>query len=318
MARKVIFDTDPGVDDAMALLLAHRHPALDLLGVTTVFGNADIATVTRNALYLKHLFEIEAPVARGAGIGLALPLPAAPAAVHGANGLGDVALPDIALPAADARPAHQFIADTVRAHPGEVTLICVGRLTNLALALMHAPDVAALVDKVVIMGGAFGTGPAGGNVSPVAEANIWGDPHAADRVFAAPWRVKAVGLDVTRKTVFTAADFARLRAAGGAAGAFLDDVHRHYLAFHSRFGLDGCYVHDSSAVVAAIAPELFQMTRGKVRVATEGAALGQTILRRADLPYPPGLWDALPDQAAATGVDAPAVCKLILDTLAPN
>lgn len=318
MARKVIFDTDPGVDDAMALLLAHRHTALDLLGVTTVFGNADIATVTRNALYLKHLFGIDAPVARGAGIGLALPLPAAPAAVHGANGLGDVDLPDIALPDADPRPAHQFIADTVRAHPGEVTLICVGRLTNLALALMHAPDLPALVAEVVIMGGAFGTGPAGGNVSPVAEANIWGDPHAADRVFAAPWRVTAVGLDVTRKTVFTAADFGRLRDAGGAAGVFLGDVHRHYLDFHTRFGLEGCYVHDSSAVVAAIAPELFQLTRGKVRVATEGAALGQTILRRADLPYPPGPWDPLPEQAAATGVDARAVCALILDTLAPG
>lgn len=317
MAKKVIFDTDPGVDDAMALLLAHRHPALDLLGVTTVFGNADIATVTRNALYLKHLFGIDAPVARGAGMALALPLPAAPVAVHGENGLGNVAVPQIALPRAESRPAHQFITDMVRANPGEVTLICVGRLTNLAMALMHTPDLPELVDRVVIMGGAFGTGAAGGNVTPVAEANIWGDPHAADRVFAAPWKVTAVGLDVTRQTVFTAADFDRLRQAGGAAGAFLDEVHRHYLDFHIRFGLKGCYVHDSSAVVAAIAPELFTLTHGKVRVATEGAALGQTILRRTDLAYPPGPWDALPDQAAATGVEAAAVCKLILDTLAP-
>jgi len=318
MARKVIFDTDPGVDDSMALLLAHRHPALDLLGVTTVFGNADIATVTRNALYLKALFGFDAPVARGAGMALALPLPPAPVAVHGENGLGDVNLPDIALPAADPRPAHQFIVDTARAHPGEVTLICVGRLTNLALALMHAPDLPAIVDQVVIMGGAFGTGPTGGNVTPVAEANIWGDPHAADRVFGAPWKVTAVGLDVTRQTILSAPDFARLRKGGGAAGAFLDDVHRHYLAFHNRFRLDGCYVHDSSAVVAAIAPELFQMTRGKIRVATEGVGLGQTILRRADLSYPPGPWDALPDQYAATGVDAQAVCRMILDTLAPG
>jgi inosine-uridine nucleoside N-ribohydrolase len=317
MAKKVIFDTDPGVDDSMALLLAHRHPALDLLGVTTGFGNADIATVTHNALYLKALFGIDAPVARGAGQALALSLPHAPVAVHGMNGMGDTVLPEIALSTVDPRPAHQFITDTVRAHPGEVTLICVGRMTNLALALMHVPDLPALVDEVVIMGGAFGTGEAGGNVSPVAEANIWGDPHAADRVFAAPWKVTAVGLDVTRKTILRPADFARLRAAGGAEGAFLDDVHRHYLAFHGRFGLDGCYVHDSSAVVCAIAPELFAFTTGKIRVATEGVALGQTILRRSDLPYPPGAWDALPDQRAATGVDADAVCKLILDTLAP-
>lgn len=318
MARKIVFDTDPGVDDALALLLAHRHPALDLLGVTTVFGNSDIATVTRNALFLKDRFAIPAPVARGAGMALALPLPPPPVAVHGENGLGDVVLPVAALPEADPRPAHQFIADTVRAHPGEVTLVCVGRLTNLALALIHAPDLPALVDEVVIMGGAFGTGQSGGNVTPVAEANIWGDPHAADRVFAAPWKVTAVGLDVTRRTIFSEPEFARLRSNGGPEGALIDAVHRHYLGFHRRFGLDGCYIHDATAVVAAIAPELFDLTPGKVRVATEGAALGQTILRRSDLPYPPGPWDSLPDQRAATGVNAAAVCALILDTLAPE
>lgn len=318
MARKVIFDTDPGVDDSMALLLAHRHPSLDLVGVTTVFGNADIATVTRNALYLKALFGFDAPVARGAAMALALPLPPAPAAVHGVNGLGDTALPDITLPDAETRPAHQFISDTVRADPGAVTLICVGRLTNLALALMHDPDLPGLVDEVIVMGGAFGTGAAGGNVSPVAEANIWGDPHAADRVFAAQWKVTAVGLDVTRQTIFRAPDFARLRADGGTAGAFLDDVHRNYMAFHGRFGIEGCYVHDSSAVICAIAPELFGFSTGKIRVATEGAALGQTILRRNDLPYPSGPWDALPDQRAATGVDGDGVIRMILDTLAPR
>ncbi len=190
--HKVIFDTDPGIDDAMALLFLHKHPEIDLIGVTTVFGNAPIEITTRNALYLGDAWNIAAPVARGAGQTFD---PARggsywPTAIHGHNGIGDVPLPETVAREADPRPAYQFIIDTVRAHPGEVTLIAVGRMTNLALVLKHDPDVAALVKQVIIMGGAFDLN---GNVSPAAEANIHGDPEAADLVFTAPWRVVVVG-----------------------------------------------------------------------------------------------------------------------------
>ena len=178
---KVIFDTDPGVDDAMALMLLARHPDVELLGVTTVFGNADIDNVTRNALYLRERFGFDAPIARGAARPLTGRTTAPPPHfIHGRNGLGDIALPDTIEAPLDQRPAHQFIIDALRSHPHDVTIIAVGRMTNLALALESAPDVTGLVHDVVVMGGAFGRNGHMGNVSPVAEANIYGDRLARD------------------------------------------------------------------------------------------------------------------------------------------
>ena len=133
--HKVIFDTDPGVDDAMALLFLHRHPEIDLIGITTVFGNASVETTTRNALFLKREWGIAAPVAKGEGKTwdpMRNPVDW-PVLIHGHDGLGNIDVPEtIDLPI-DGRPAHRFIIDTVRANPGEVTLIAVGRMSNLAV-----------------------------------------------------------------------------------------------------------------------------------------------------------------------------------------
>ncbi len=221
--HKVIFDTDPGVDDAMALLFLHNHPDIDLIGITTVFGNASIETTTRNALFLKREWGIPAPVARGEGKTynpMRNPVDW-PVMIHGHDGLGNINVPEtIDLPV-DPRSAPRFIIETVRANPGEVTLIAVGRMSNLAYALKEDPEIAGLVKQVIIMGGAFDVP---GNITPAAEANIHGDPEAADAVMTAPWKVVVVGLDVTMKTVMTRRRLAELTAQNGEHLKLLSDI----------------------------------------------------------------------------------------------
>ncbi len=317
MPLKILFDTDPGVDDAMALLFLHRHAAVDLVGVTTVFGNAEIDITTRNALYLCERFGIAAPVARGVALPLVRPPRGAAPDVHGDDGLGNLAGPVRTARVADPRPAHRFIIESVRAHPGEVTLLAVGPLTNLALALAEEPAIAHQVKQVIVMGGAFGIDGQGGNVTPVAEANILSDPHAADAVFTAPWPVTIVGLDVTHRVLMDHAFFERLRAEGGAEGAFIWEASRHYVGFYGRaVGVEGCYVHDSSAVAFAIAPELFTTRAGTVRVVEQGIAIGQTIQRTAGRRYSQAeAWEGVPDQRVCTAVRSDAVLELFLRTM---
>lgn len=317
MTVPLLFDTDPGVDDAMALLFLHRHPAARLLGVTTVFGNAAIELTTRNALHLCERFGIHVPVARGAALPLVRPPRGAAPEVHGDDGLGNLDGPLHSTRAPDGRAAHRFIVDTLRAHPGQVTLVAVGPLTNLALALAEDPAITTLVRRVVVMGGAFGIGGQGGNVSPVAEANILSDPHAADAVFTAPWPVTIVGLDVTHRVLMDGACFERLRDGGGAEGAFIWQASRHDLDFHARVaGLPGCPVHDASAVACALAPELFVRRLGPVRVVEQGLAIGQTIQRVAGRRYVHAAdWDGLPDQQVCVDVRADDLLDLFMQTL---
>lgn len=281
-----------------------------------MFGNASIDTVTRNALYLRGFFGIDAPVARGAARGLVRPAAVPPVQVHGNNGLGDAPLQDVPLPPPDPRPAHQLISDAVRAHPGEVTLIAVGRLTNLALALMHAPEIAGLIRRVVVMGGAFGRGGPNGNVTPVAEANFFGDPDAADLVLAADWPVTIVGLDVTYQVMLSSGEIAAMAASDDPAVAFLGAAKRHYAKYHRRYGMDGCYVHDSSAVICAVRPELFETRAGPVAVVTDGLAAGQAIQPRRDV-SPPG-WTSRPAQHVAIAVQADAVRSILFGVLGLN
>lgn len=313
--RKVIFDTDPGVDDAMALLFLHHHAGIDLLGITTVFGNALIETTTRNALFLKREWKIDAPVAQGAGETF---LPhrvshAPPKYIHGDDGLGNIGVPeDIDLPL-DPRPAHRFIIDTIRDNPGEVTLVAVGRMTNLANALKEAPEIVGLVKQVVIMGGAFAVN---GNVTPAAEANIHGDPEAADVVFTATWPVVVIGLDVTMRTVMTRQALADIRdAAGSSRARLLFDLSQFYIKFYEGRVPDGMVVHDSCACAYVVAPELFATRSGPVRVVCGGIADGATIQKPDGRGFGPSPWDDLPSQTICTGIDAPAVLKLIHDTI---
>lgn len=308
--HKVIFDTDPGIDDAMALLFLHRHPQIDLIGITTVFGNAPLELTTRNALFLKQEWSISAPVAEGAGVTFDPSRPEGhwPTFIHGENGLGDIDIPEAVSVTADGRPAWQFIIDTVRAQPGEVTLVAVGRMTNLALALKADPDFAALVKDVVVMGGAFGLN---GNVSPAAEANIHGDPEAADVVFTAPWRVTVVGLDVTLKTVMTSGYLAEMAAVGDAPVKLLSDISQFYIEFYKHRVGDGMVIHDSCACVYVVAPDLFQTRSGPIRIVCGGIADGQTIQKPDGKVFPPGDWDGHPSQFVCTGVDGDRVLEVI-------
>jgi purine nucleosidase len=315
--HKVIYDTDPGVDDAMALVFQALHPQIDLLGVTSVFGNSTIETTTRNARYLVERFAPGVPVARGAAAPLRREAPAPVDWIHGKDGLGNTGLaPSSHAAALDPRPAHRFIIETVRAFPGEVTLLAVGPLTNLALALDEAPDIARLVKHVVVMGGAFGTNGVHGNVSPAAEANMIGDPDAADLVFGAVWPVAIVGLDVTESTIMTTDYLATLRDDAGEVGRFVWDVSRHYEAFHhASAGLQGMHTHDSSAVAYLLAPHCYVTRSGPVRVLTGGIAVGQTIQKPMTFAAPAPDWDSRPACDVCIGVDAAQVLDLYARTL---
>lgn len=313
--HKVIFDTDPGVDDAMALLFLHRHPEIDLIGITSVFGNASIETTTRNALFLKKEWGIAAPVAKGSGETFDTSRPHVdwPTGIHGHDGLGNIDVPDEIDVPLDPRPAHRFIIDTVRANPGGVTLVAVGRMTNLARAVSDDPEIATLVKGVVIMGGAFDVP---GNITPAAEANIHGDPEAADVVMRAPWPVTVIGLDVTSRTVMTRAVLADIAERGGEAARLLADISRFYIAFYEQHVVDGMVVHDSCACAYLVAPELFKTRSGAIRVLCGGIADGQTIQKPDGRIFPPNAWDGQPSQKACIDIDAEAVLKLIGDTLA--
>jgi inosine-uridine nucleoside N-ribohydrolase len=272
---KLIIDTDPGIDDAMAIFYAAAHPEIELIGLTTVFGNVPLAVATRNALRLAGMTGQRIPVAEGAAQPLVQPLPPHPDFVHGAEGLGDIApVAPSALP--DPRPAAQFLAEATAAHPGEVTICAVGPLTNLAQAMALHPAIIGNVARVVVMGGAV---ECPGNVNPEAEANIWNDPHAAAAVFAAPWEVTLVGLDITERVNCSPADFAGIARAAPVIGGFVNDAVQFYIRFHrQRHGLDGCHMHDPTAVFAITDPHLFESRTAPVGVTLEGAAAGRTRL----------------------------------------
>lgn len=309
----VLFDTDPGIDDALALALLACHPRFELVAVTTVFGNGPVATTTRNACGLTALFRRDVPVAAGAEGPLRDERRRKDAAhVHGDDGLGGVAdrLPAPTRPL-DPRPAHQLICDLVNGRPGEITLVAVGPFTNLALALKHDPGIAGKVKRVVVMGGAFGLKGHGGNVTPVAEANIMADPEAADQVFTAAWPVTIVALDVTQEAIMREADLARLRGRGDGAGDVLWAATRHYQQFYdARDGIGGIYAHDASAAALLLVPDAFTLRAGPVRVALEGIATGQTIQDWRNEHGTGTPWSGHPAQQVCVEVDAARVLAL--------
>lgn len=307
---KVIFDTDPGIDDAMALLYLSKLPQIELLGITTVVGNASVEDTTRNALFLRRQFGIAAPVIRGAAQTLDGVVKAEPVLVHGGNGLGDIAIPPLDGSGLQPGEASQFIIDTLRAHPGEVTIIAVGRMTNLALALRQAPEVARLARQVIIMGGAFGYQGRSGNITPLAEANIHGDPVAADEIFAADWPVAVVGLDVTHDIILDSEYLAALADEAGENGALLRQMCDHYAKFYREvMGLSGVVGHDLLAVTYALHPEWFETRRGPVVVVRDGLAAGQTAQMPEERKGGHPAWAGRPSQTVCIGVDGAKVLE---------
>ena len=274
MARKIIIDTDPGVDDAMAIFFALCSPELDVIGLTTVFGNVETGLATTNALRLLDIAgRKDIPVAEGAKDPLTRDFEGPAPFVHGSDGQGDTLLPKSRrkpLPI----PAAQFIIEQLRKHKGEVTLVPIGPLTNIALALRLEPQIVDWVDEVVLMGG---NAMAPGNASPAGEANIRNDPEAADLVFGADWQVTMIGLDVTLKVHMTPDDIAEYETHDNPMSRHITRILPHYRAyFEANYDAQGIYVHDSSAIAYLINPTLFETIEAPVRVGTVGLGRGKT------------------------------------------
>lgn len=299
--RKIIIDCDPGIDDAMAIVLAMQHAGFEIVGISTVFGNADVEQATRNALTVVELSERAIPVYKGAAKPLRIPLGAPPDFVHGKDGLGNTNHPP-PKSSPQVKRAAQFLVDIAKNFPGQITLVAVGRLTNLAEAIKLDSSFTSNIREVVVMGGAFHVP---GNVSPVAEANISGDPDAADIVLTAPWNVTVLALNTTTKVKLNDEALMRIRDRNNRYGPFIWSITRFYMASHkdvSHVG-GGFYVHDPSAIMYLIDPGIFTTRKGPVRVVTEGIAIGETIMPAYDYQSDLPPWRGRPAVTLATDVD---------------
>jgi len=311
MTRKIIIDTDPGIDDAMAILLALNTPKLDVIALTTTFGNVAVDLATKNALTLLDLAGSSIPVAQGVAKPLKAPALAHPDFVHGSDGFGNIDWP-ASTRKADDRSAAQLIVDMVHQYPNQVSLVALGPLGNLAKAIELDPSIIDLVDEVILMGGAA---EEKGNVTPVAEANIINDPHAADLVFGAGWSVTMVGLDVTHQVLMDNELLAFIRDNCGESGDFLYQATQFYFEFYKKtFGIEGCYVHDASTIVYAVEPDIFTTEPRVVRVAVDGVGIGQTITAQPEQKFALDFWNNKPVTNVCMGVDSERLLEMIKNT----
>ena len=307
MPTPVILDCDPGHDDAIALLLALASPELELLGVTTTYGNQTLAKTTAHALRVLELAgRTDVPVAMGADRPLVRELVVA-AHVHGESGLDGPVLPE---PRAAAVPddATTFVASTVRAAGEPPTLVATGPLTNVARYL--AEHGSAGIERIVVMGGAI----AEGNFTPAAEFNVWCDPEAAAAVFGSGLDVTMLGLDVTHQALLGPAVEARLHAAGR-IGAFVADLNVYFTRYHREtYGWDGAPIHDAVAVAHLLRPGLVETRHRNVEVELESELCrGRTVVdlwKRTERPAnvhvgvsldPDAFFDLLVERIASLG-----------------
>ncbi|MGH3096819.1 MAG: nucleoside hydrolase [Streptosporangiales bacterium] len=300
MTAKILIDCDPGIDDALAIALAAGASELDIVGITTVAGNVTLDKTTANALQVcDYLGLSDVPIVAGSATPLLRNLVVADD-VHGESGLGGVALPQPQRRHMQGHAA-DFIAETVRSAPGEITLVAIGPLTNIALAVRRDPEIVRLVREFVIMGGAA-TVP--GNLTPAAEFNIAVDPEAAAIAFDAGWTTTMVGLDVTRKARADAAAMERMRGYGPLSDDLLVPCLEFYTG-HPAHSAEGPAVHDACAVAYVARPELLECHDARVEVETTGRlTYGMTV---TDLAAPATACNA----RVALGVDAPALWSLV-------
>lgn len=302
----LLLDCDPGHDDALALALAARHG--DLLGVTTVAGNVPLERTTANALTMCEVLGLDVPVHAGSPRPIVAELRTAEF-IHGTSGLdGPAHPPHGRRPASD--DAVGFIVDSVRAHPGALWLIATGPLTNVALALRAAPDIAGSLRGVSIMGGGIPTG----NVTPAAEFNVLVDPEAADVVFRSGVPLTMAGLDATHQWMIDEPIVERVRAAGGVVAAFCAELLDFYGAAYGRAysGRNAGPLHDPLAVLAVTHPRLLETERLHVVIELTGThTRGMTV---ADLRGVKR--GAAPNVDVVRRVDAAAANELLVETLA--
>jgi len=278
MVTKFIIDTDTASDDAVALVLALTDPRVDVLAITVVSGNVPLDMGVQNALYTTELCGSTAPVYAGAGRPLIREHVFAHY-VHGADGMGDIGL-HLSGREPAAGHAVDVIIDLARANPGEITLVTLGPLTNLALALRRAPDIAGLFDRVVMMAG---TGEHSGNVSPAAEFNIYVDPDAADIVFTSGLPLEMVGWDVSRNDATVSLEQNAALALVGPLGEFCSSIQRQLIEFcRTVTKIDGYDLPDPVTTAIAIDPTIAtRWLDAYVRVETTGThTLGMTVVDR--------------------------------------
>jgi purine nucleosidase len=275
--RPIIIDCDPGQDDALALLLALASPdELEVLAVTAVAGNVPLALTQENA---RKVVELAGRRDLAVHAGAERPLVRAPVTaefVHGKTGLDGADLPAPTIPLA---PQHAVgaLVELVRARPaGTITLCAIGPLTNLAMALHQAPDIAGRIGQIVLMGGALGEG----NITPAAEFNIYADPHAAKVVFEAGVPIVMHGLDVTHQALVTPARLAAIRALGTAVSAAVAGLLEFYNIYdQTRRGRPGAPLHDPCAIAWLLRPELFDGRDCHVAIETQGEhTMGRTVV----------------------------------------
>lgn len=307
-SRSIIIDTDPGQDDAFAILLALSSPEIEVLGITAVAGNVGIDKAELNARKLCELAgRPDVPVFRGCDRPLKRDLCTAEH-IHGETGLNGADLPAPAMPL-QAKHAADWIVETVMAAPeGTVTLCPLGPLTNIASAFVREPELAGRLRDVVLMGGGFFQG---GNVTPAAEFNIYVDPHAADIVFRSGVPITMMPLDVTHKALVPVDWSARLREMGnstGAAGAGLIEFYQRYDV--ERYGDTGGPLHDPCVIAFLIRPDLFHGKVCNVRIETGSElTMGMTVV---------DWWNTTKLAKTATvinKVDSPGFFDLLLERL---
>jgi purine nucleosidase len=307
MPTKIILDCDPGHDDAIALLLAHGNPEIELLAVTTVHGNQTIEKVTRNALAVATVAGITGvPFAAGAHRPLVREAEVAES-IHGESGLDGPTLPEPAFEA-DERHAVDLIIDTIMQNePGTVTLVPTGALTNIALAVRREPRIAGRVKEVVLMGGGYHVG----NWSAAAEFNIVVDPEAAHIVFNEAWKLTMVGLDVTHQALATPEVVAAIEAVDTTPARFVLELLEFFAeSYRDAQGFDFPPVHDPCAVALVIDPSVMKVVRVPLDVELTGTlTLGMTVADfRAAAPETCNTF-------AATDLDHAKFWALIVDAL---
>ncbi|KAG7645200.1 putative uridine nucleosidase 2 [Arabidopsis thaliana] len=313
--KKIIIDTDPGIDDAMAIFVALNSPEVDVIGLTTIFGNVYTTLATRNAL---HLLEVagrtDIPVAEGTHKTFLNDTKLRIADfVHGKDGLGNQNFPPPkGKPIEKSGP--EFLVEQAKLYPGEITVVALGPLTNLALAVQLDPEFSKNVGQIVLLGGAFAVN---GNVNPASEANIFGDPEAADIVFTCGADIIAVGINVTHQVIMTADDKDKLASSKGKLAQYLCKILDVYYDYHlTAYEIKGVYLHDPATILAAFLPSLFTYTEGVARVQTSGITRGLTLLYNNLKRFEEANeWSDKPTVKVAVTVDAPAVVKLIMDRL---
>ena len=272
--KRIIIDTDPGVDDALTFLLALASPEIQLEAVTITQGNVNVEKGTRNALaVLEMLNASHIPVAQGTSLPIVGPLLASDR-VHGGSGLGKANQPE---PATKPLPQHaiDYLIERFLAEPGEISLFAIGPLTNVALAIRKEPRFAGAVKEMVIMGGAIREG---GNITPQAEFNVYCDPHAAHIVFHSGIPITLIPLDVTHKCILYSEQIKQLNKQETSISRFVADATATYINFtKTKTGVEGCALHDPLTLATVIAPELLTFEEHYVDVDISGGpSLGCT------------------------------------------